>query len=144
MDWVKDEIIGTWKIISWTYQDEDGKTVNYFGNEPSGMLTFTASGHINVQMMIEDRKNFKSEILSEAAPDEIVHAFQTYFGYYGTYEEIEPGVIVNTVEGCLMPNWLGNEEIRYARLEKGYLYLSAPPVKVGEKEVIFTVKWKRP
>jgi len=137
------QIIGTWKLISWTYDDANGNTINYFGENPTGILMYTESGYMSVHIMKENRRLFKSEGMYDGEADEIVDAFKTYFAYFGKFEENQPGVFTHTVEGGTFPNWLGNTEQRYGKIEGDRLILSTPPIPTEGTEIVFNVEWER-
>ena len=142
-EFIKDKIIGTWKLISWTFNNEKNEPVNFFGDNPSGILMYDQSGYMNAQLMKPGRANFNSESLAEGTPEEIQQAYLSYAAYYGKFYEKSPGEIIHIVEGSLFPNWIGHEEIRYGKLEGEYLILSTPPIKAQGKEIVFNVKWKK-
>jgi hypothetical protein len=140
---VRFKIIGTWRLVSMTYKDRDGKDVHFFGEQPLGVLTYDPNGIINVQFMKKRRDNFASDAYGTGSADEITQAFKSYQAYFGSYFEKEPGVIVHKIEGCIFPNWSGKEEIRYARIEGNKLTLTTPPTRVGDQEISVDAVWQR-
>ncbi|MTI22240.1 lipocalin-like domain-containing protein [Fulvivirga sp. RKSG066] len=140
---ITEEIIGTWELVSWTYNGPNGEVVDYFGTSPTGVLMYTESGYMSVHIAKENRKKFKKDGMYDGTSDEIVDAFKTYFAYFGTYEEEEPGTFVHTVLGGTFPNWLGNTERRFGRIEGDRLILSTPPIETGDQEIIFNVEWRK-
>jgi hypothetical protein len=136
-------IIGTWKLVSWVYVDEALNEVDFFGKNPIGILMYDASGYMNAQLMQRPRANFGSQSMYGGTESEVAAAYNTYAAYYGQYYENSPGELVHVVEGSLFPNWVGQNEVRYAKIEEGHLYLSTPPVQVDNKTVVFKVKWER-
>lgn len=143
MTYIANEIIGTWKLVSWTFKDANGNEVNYFGDNPEGILMYTDSGHMSVQIMRENRLEFKKEGMYDGTPEEIIEAFKSYFAYFGTYVESEPGTISHTVLGGTFPNWLGNTEQRYGKIEGDKLILSTPPIETDGQEITFYVTWQK-
>lgn len=141
--YIKDDIIGSWKLVSWKYTNEEGKTVDFFGERPMGILTYDPSGYMNAQLMRSDRQNFRSESLTGGSAEEISAAYLSYAAYYGRFFEKSPGEIIHEVEGSLFPNWVGHEEIRYGKIEGEYLILSTPPIDAQGKKIVFKVTWKR-
>lgn len=137
------QVIGTWKLVSWTYKNENGEVIDYFGKTPKGILMYTDSGYMSVHIMKSDRKRFKSEGMYDGTPEEIVDAFTTYFAYFGKFIEKEPGVLQHTVEGGTFPNWLGNIEERYGEIEGNRMILSTPPIRTGEHDIVFNIVWER-
>lgn len=142
-EFVKDKIIGTWKLVSWTYRDADDQIINFFSDQPSGILMYDKSGYMNAQLMQSGRTNFQGGSLLNGTLQETDSAYRSYAAYFGKYYEDAPGELTHVVEGSLYPNWVGQKEIRYARIESGHLILSAPPVTINGHETVFYVKWKR-
>lgn len=143
-EFVKDKIIGTWKLVSWTYKNASNQTVNYFSDNPMGILMYDRDGYMNAQLMKSGRANIDARALGSGNMQETDGAYRSYAAYFGKYYEVAPGELIHEVEGSLFPNWVGQKEIRYARFEDGYLILSAPPVVIDGHETIFNVKWERP
>ncbi len=141
---LKDQIIGTWILESWTYQDETGVTVDYLGYDPLGQLHYSPDNLMSVQIMKNGRQKFTGGHLTDGTEEEVAEAFKSFFAYFGTYEEKEPGVLVHHILGSNFPNWTGEKEIRYAKMVEGDLILSAPSTLPDNQEVMFEVKWKRP
>jgi hypothetical protein len=143
MEYLTQKIVGTWKLVSWTYIDKKNNVVDFFGKESSGILMYDNNGYMNAQLMRFPRKAMAAQRLFEGSLEEIAEAYKSYAAYYGRYEERQPGEFIHVVEGSLFPNWTGQEEVRFAKIEGEFLTLSAPPVKVDGQEVVFNVLWKR-
>lgn len=140
---IRETIVGTWKLISWVYEDDRGETIHYFGENATGILMYDKGGYMNAQLMKSGRKPFTTDSISGGTPGETYDAFNSYLAYFGTYHEENPGEIVHHVEGSLFPNWLGNKEVRYGRIENDRLILSTPPIQAGEKKITFYITWQR-
>lgn len=136
-------IVGTWRLVSWVYENERGETVHYLGENAQGILMYDAHGNMNAQLMKAGRPKFVSESISGGTPEETQMAFNGYLAYYGKYEEQDPGEVIHTVEGSLFPNWIGHKEKRYARIDGDYLIISTPPIPAGDREITFYITWKR-
>jgi hypothetical protein len=143
MKFIKEQIIGTWKLISWTYKNEKGEEVHYFGKNSTGILMYDEHGYMNAQLMKENRAAFASDSINGGSPEETYGAFHSYLAYFGKYYEEKPGEMTHIVEGSLFPNWVGNKEIRYGKIEGNRLVLSTPPIQAGESEIIFYITWER-
>jgi hypothetical protein len=143
MTFIAKQIIGTWKLVSWTFKNEKGEEIHYFGKNSTGILMYDANGFMNAQLMKEERPRFASDSINGGSPDETFGAFHSYLAYFGRYYEKNPGEVTHIVEGSLFPNWLGNEEIRYGRIEGERLILSTPPIRAGEAEIVFNIVWQR-
>lgn len=140
---IKDKIVGTWKLVSWKYTGDDNQLLDFFGENPQGILTYDTSGYMNAQLMKAGRSNFASESLTGGTSEEIRDAYLSYAAYYGKYYENTPGEIIHIVEGSLFPNWIGHQETRYGKIKGEFLILKTPPIQAQGKEIVFTVTWKR-
>jgi hypothetical protein len=143
MKFLKDQIIGTWKLISWTYKNEKGEDIHYFGKNSTGILMYDKHGYMNAQLMKENRVPFASDSINGGSPDETYGAFHSYLAYFGKYYEENPGEMTHIVEGSLFPNWVGHKEIRYGKIEGNKLILSTPPIQAGETEIVFYITWEK-
>ena len=142
-EFIKDKIIGTWKLVSWKYNGENDTPLDFFGENPEGILMYDKSGYMNAQLNKQGRAGFVSESLTGGTSEEISQAYLSYAAYYGKYYEKSPGEIIHIVEGSLFPNWVGHEEIRYGKIQGEYLILSTPPIQAKGKEIVFIVTWER-
>lgn len=140
---LKEKIIGTWKLVSWTYENEHGETVHYLGKDATGILMYDRNGYMNAQLMRASRPKFASGSISGSTPEEAHAAFNSYLAYFGKYYEAEPGEIVHVVEGSLFPNWLGNNESRFGELHGNRLILHTPPIPAAGREIVFYITWER-
>lgn len=142
-EFIKEKLIGTWRLLRWVYQTETGEEIDYFGKDSVGILMYDAFGNMNAQLMRANRINFASRDINGGTPQETKAAFDSYIAYFGKYEEPKPGEIVHIVQGSLFPNWFENHQLRYATLTGNQLRLSTPPVPVDGKEIAFHVSWER-
>ena len=137
------KVVGTWRLVSWVYENEQGEVVHYFGEGATGILMYDDKGNMNAQLMKAERPVFTSGAISAGSQTETYEAFMSYLAYYGKYYEPEPGVIIHLVEGSLFPNWLGDKQKRYARIDGDFLIISTPPIAAKDREITFYITWKR-
>lgn len=142
-EFISKELIGTWKLVSWVHTNELGETVNYFGDQPSGVLMYDAYGNMNAQLTKVPRAHFASPAIDGGTPDETFQAFHSYIAYFGKYSEQAPGEVVHHVEGSLFPNWVNRNELRYATVQGDKLILNTPPVPAGNRRIVFTLTWQK-
>lgn len=142
-EFIREKIIGTWKLVSWVYTNEKGEVIHYFGKDATGILMYDGQGFMNAQLMQAQRPAFASDSIRGGTPFETYNAFHSYLAYFGKYYEDKPGEVVHIVEGSLFPNWVGNKEIRYGRIESDLLILSTPPIPVQEQNIVFNITWRR-
>ena len=95
-DEVAQKIVGAWRYVgSWV----DGVPRNR-GANPTGMIVYTASGHMSVQIA-PDRPRTKAA--AEATPDEAKAALKDYIAYFGTYTIDERGVVTHHRAASIQP-----------------------------------------
>jgi hypothetical protein len=95
-DEVAQKIVGAWRYVGTSV---DGVPRNR-GAHPTGMIVYTASGHMSVQIA-PDRPRTKAG--PEATPDEAKAAIADYVAYFGTYTIDDRGVITHHRQASLQP-----------------------------------------
>jgi Lipocalin-like domain len=138
----KHALHGTWRLVSFHVQDEDGRTSYPFGGDAVGFLTYTADGHMAVQFGRADRARLPAGDWVAAPSTEIAATARDYFAYCGTYE-LRDETVVHQVELSLMPNWIGAEQVRLVAFDGETVTLTPPPLSVGGQQQIATLVWRR-
>jgi hypothetical protein len=141
-EFIGERIVGTWKLVSWTYQDASGNVVDFFGENPLGILTYDKSGYMSAQLMKSDRSKLGTPRLFEGTDEQVAGAYRSYAAYWGRYRETAPGEFTHYVEGSLLPDWTATEEIRHARIEGELLTLSAIVTANGHRLTV-EVRWRK-
>lgn len=123
------EIVGTWRLISYAAQDDQGGPVLYpLGAEAVGLIIYTADGYMSAQLMRADR--------SQAAAND-------YLAYAGPYRVDEAtGAVYHDVTVSLLPTWIGTTQLRHSTLDDDRLTLIAE-VPVGDVTIRETLAWER-
>ncbi len=133
---VEEQFVETWKLVSSEFRFSDGQTVYPLGNDAIGMPKYDASGHMSAQLTRRDRPAFASDDLLTGTASEIKSAFEGFVAYFGTYEVNEgKAAVAHRVEGSLLPNWVGGDQIRFFELSDNRLTLSTPPMLMGGRQV---------
>ena len=121
------DIVGTWRLQSWVAQDqESGATVDVFGANPSGYMIYTLGGRVTVNLTAEGRKPLSGDRFSSPVEERAL-AFSTSIAYSGTYT-LKGDAVTHRVEVASFPNWVGTEQVRFARMEGDTLTLKTPPI----------------
>ncbi|HVU40143.1 MAG TPA: lipocalin-like domain-containing protein [Xanthobacteraceae bacterium] len=105
------DLVGTWALESDTTTTPDGRTIQPFGPQPSGIAIFDSSGRFAIVNSRPDLPKFASNnrMRGTAAENEaIVHGS---FAFFGTYS-VANGVIVQHIEGGTWPAWNGTDQKR--------------------------------
>jgi hypothetical protein len=140
---LNERIIGIWKLVSWLYSDESGKTGYFFGEHIMGIIMYTADGYVSTHLLKQDRPLFASDDLDGFTAIEAKQALSGYLGYYGKYYEEKPGELVHIIEGCSSPHWTNKQAIRYAEVKDDILTLTTPSITTRNGSMVFHVNWKR-
>jgi len=140
---LKDQFVGTWKLVSAEFRRSDGEFAYPYGEAPSGVVIYDAQGHMAVQIMGSDRPSFASDDEQNGTFDELKAAFGKYGAYFGTYTVDEAqGRVIHHVQGSLFPNWVGHDQIRHFEFNGNRLTLKSPPILDGGSNLTGTLVWE--
>ena len=138
----EDLFIGTWRLVSCRWVDDDGRVTYPYGRSPVGYLIYTNTGHMAVNFMSATRRRFASENRMKGTPKEERAARKSYQSYSGRYE-VRGDKIIHHVEVSLFPNWVGREQARFYELEGDRLCLSTEPLPFGKSHQTARLEWER-
>ncbi|CDG51187.1 MULTISPECIES: lipocalin-like domain-containing protein [Halomonadaceae] len=103
------QVAGTWRMVSATLEN-DGTTEHPYGENPQGMLVFTADMHFVEVLTNGDTERFESNTRGGGTDEENSRAMASSIGFFGSYTIDEQGRFTgNYVEGSTFPNWVGSE-----------------------------------
>ena len=140
----KNDIVGTWSLVSFTAETSNGKVFSPWGEDPSGQIIYTEDGNMSVILTRKGRKKFASVDPLGGLPDEIKEAFEDMDAYAGTYEiNNSKKYIKHHAAISRFPNWEGAELIRYYNLQDDILTLKTPPMLVSGEDWIISVVWRK-
>lgn len=140
------QFVGNWKLIAFEVQrtDDDGPVRYPLGENPVGLLSYTADGYMSVNMMDSSRPKFASYDYLKGTTDEIKAAFEGYIAYFGTFEILESHHLVShKVEAAWFPNWVGQQQRRFYEFSGNRLHLSSLPMPIGDGEYVAILIWER-
>ena len=114
---------GTWRLATYVVEDLQGAVIDRpFGERPLGLLVYTAGGHMSVHAMADGRRRCETPRPVECATDVKLAAYDSYFGYAGTWR-LDGDVVTHHVETSCFPDWTGAELRRTVRVEDDVLVL---------------------
>lgn len=101
------ELLGAWALDEMYAEAEDGSKTYPMGRDASGMIMYTADGHMSAITHQSDR------FLPADRPgdEDLAEAFTSYFNYAGTWS-LEGGTITHTIAHALDPNMVGQSLTR--------------------------------
>jgi lipocalin-like protein len=102
---LKDQLVGTWTLVSWEQTNPDGSKLQRFGANPKGINVFDANGRLFVMYARPDLPKIASNNPSTPTLEEaraIVGGAISYFGTY-TVNEADKSVAFR-LEASSFPN----------------------------------------
>lgn len=107
---VRQQLIGTYKLISYTSFDQDGVATKL--PYSAGQIAYDAAGRMSAQLMRADRPQFTTGRGGSEA--ERAAAYSSYVAYFGHYTiDAERGIVYHHVEGSITPAMVGQAMPRY-------------------------------
>jgi hypothetical protein len=139
-----EQFVGTWKLISFDIQHQDGQRTYPLGKDATGIIMYDADRHMSVQLMRPGRPQFASGDEVRGTPAEIKAAFEGFISYYGNYEvNQKERTVTHHIKGCLFPNWVGKAQKRFFEFSGNRLILSTPPTLWDGQQVTGFLIWER-
>ena len=133
---------GQWRLITWR-RIADGDVVTYpFGESPSGLLIYTAEGHMAVQMIEADRPALDTSDPLGGDTEQRAAAYSTQLAYFGRYE-VSGDEVTHRIDGSSFPNWSGTDQVRPFLCDGETLILRTPPSLVDGVTVVNEMSWIR-
>jgi hypothetical protein len=122
----KEDLIGTWHLVSSEFRHADGEVTYPIGKDAVGLLIYTTDGHMAVQLMRIDRPAFASDDVFQGTPEEIRAAYEGFTAYFGTYTVDDvAGTVTHHIRGHIFPNRNGSQVTREFTLVDQCLTLRA-------------------
>ena len=87
---LKDQLAGTWTLVSWEQAFKDGTKRQDFGTNPKGVASFEANGHFFVMLARPDLPKIASTDRTKVTPQEAQAITIGSIAYFGTYTVDEP------------------------------------------------------
>lgn len=114
-----DDLVGSWKLLSWQVVAVDGSTRDIFGVRPRGYLVLTREGRSIVVTTAEGRKGGTDDAVRAA-----LH--KSMLAYSGRYR-VEGGDFITRVEVSWNEDWNGTEQRRHYRIDGDRLFIETAP-----------------
>jgi hypothetical protein len=136
----KAKIVGTWKLVSVVYEDQQTKDrTPIYGEHPRGYQIATPEGRWLALVTAEGRKVPQTD-------EDRAQALKTMISYSGKYR-VEDGKVITKVEVAWNESWVGGEQVRFIRFDgEDLLHIESPPMphpNIGGKVVRVIVTWQR-
>jgi Lipocalin-like domain len=107
---LKQQLAGTWTVVSSSNVAPDGSKRQIFGANPKGVLVLDASGRYAQIIVRPDRPKFKANNRLDGTPEENKAAILGTTATFGTWSVDEASKsLVRHIEGSLFPNQEGTD-----------------------------------
>ncbi|AVA24687.1 lipocalin-like domain-containing protein [Rhizobium sp. NXC24] len=133
---------GSWKLSGWRRTTSKGDVSYPLGEEASGLLVYTSSGTMMVQMTAANRPAFETSDPLGGSAEERAAAYSTCLAYFGSYR-VGDGKVTHRIEGSSFPNWAETEQVRPYELKGDELILRTPPSESGGITTVNEMSWIR-
>ncbi|WP_210135070.1 lipocalin-like domain-containing protein [Staphylococcus sp. GDX8P80P] len=115
---LKEQLIGTWKLVRYQDEDKDGNIFFPLGKDATGFIMYNPDGYMSAQLMQQGRQAYESGDLHTGTQDEMAEAAHGYVAYAGRFElDEENSTVYHTMEVSMNPTWLGDTQPRLFELE---------------------------
>jgi hypothetical protein len=132
------QLVGSWKLTSWTIQVIDGEATQPFGPNPKGRAVFTPDGFSAFMIARPDRKPATSDADSAA----LLKSLMVYTGKF----TVDGDKLTTNVDLSWNEILTGTAQVRFFKLEGDKLFVrtaeQASAVYPGKK-VVGTLSWER-
>src|SRR5690606_23238146 len=136
MTTLKNELVGTWKLLSYIEVPINGIDSKFpMGKSPKGLLMQDPDGYMSMQISNSERSQFSSDDRYQANQEELLSQVQGFIAFAGSYKIIEnKAVIQYALTTSSYPNWEGKIQERRVDFEGDILYLKSvePVLSNGE------------
>ncbi len=141
---IEDRFVGTWRFVSIEQRNASGELLPVISGR-TGFIIYTPTGHMAVQVMDNDRKEFAAV---QPSGEEARAALASYNAYSGTFTVNEAqGTVTHHRETKLTPGTVdalgGTDVIRSYRFSGNKLMLTPPPRMIDGEELTRTLTWER-
>jgi hypothetical protein len=138
---LKEQLVGTWTLVSSDQVRPDGSKLKQFGDNPKGINVFDANGRFFLMMASADNSRIASNDrrMTQSEEDGLIVESIAYYGTYTVNDEVN--VISLHLDASTFPNQVGTDQKRsITSLTANELKYSSPAAKFGDQ--VHQV-WKR-
>ena len=109
---LKEQLVGTWTLVSSDQVRPDGSKLKQFGANPNGINVFDANGRFFLMMASADNSRIASNdrSMTQSEEDGLIVESIAYYGTYTVNEEVT--VISLHLDASTFPNQVGTDQKR--------------------------------
>lgn len=143
---LKNEIVGSWKLLSYIEIPVGGDDYQFpLGQKPKGILILSSDGFMSVQIAVNTSSRYENEDRFSVSDSDLAARAKQYIAFSGTYTiDSEYSRVTYNIITSLHPNWEGEKQVRKMDFEKDIMYQkSVDPVLSGGQFVHVYMTWQR-
>ena len=126
-------LIGVWRLITVEDQEADGTVAHPYGERALGYLIYHPEGYMSATVMSAERPKLEnpSRPFALSSEDASLELKTMGSAYCGTYEMRDESTVIHHVQAALIPNMIGQDEVRPFELrgDRLYVYTLRPPAR---------------
>lgn len=141
---LKEQVVGTWMLVSNYAERADGTRLQTFGTDPKGMVIYQPNGRFAYIIMGDVRKKFAAGNRMEGTDAENKSVVQGSISYYGTYSVDEAAKTLTwNIERASFPNWDGTTRKISVSVSGDRLSQVAAPIPSAGGAYVPHLEWVR-
>jgi hypothetical protein len=144
----REALIGAWRLVAIEYRAADGETLDpFYQARSTGLLIYDPSGWMSVHIAAPGRNAWPIPQVRvprlPADEEKKAEAFDTYYGYYGTYDfDASSSTVIHHVRSSVIPAENGLDYAQTVSFEAGRLVFTVQSGPAGARSVRRKV-WER-
>lgn len=141
---IRELLVGVWALKTYTDTHTGTSELQPFGNEPAGLLIYTADGFVSAQLMQPGRKSSHPGLWSNWSAEEFKTFGDGYIGYCGRYEvDEEHATVTHLPSVAFLPNFVGQRLLREVSFTDNRLTLKASYALPDGSTAASLLEWTR-
>ena len=139
---IKDQLVGTWILVSVVNEAADGSKTEGFGSSPKGIIIFANDGHFSLFQSRAEIPRIAASDRAKATPEEAMAIVGSAIAYYGTFSVADDKTILVKISASTFANVAGGPEQKriITALTADELRFTNPRTPAG---VTLHTVWKR-
>lgn len=115
---LRDQVIGTWQLVSYQSEDEAGNIIYPFGKDAKGFIMYNPDGYMSAQLCKVGRPAYTSGDMQTGIQEEMATVAHCYMAYSGRFElDEEKGALTHHMDVSMNPTWEGQAQPRLATID---------------------------
>lgn len=136
-------LVGCWLLHSWVIERPGKAPATPFGPSPTGMLLYTPDGYMSAQLGHPERPTLAGRPMRGLPPELNQALVEQFFAYCGRFW-VEESQVVHEVTWSFNPDFVGQQQVREARLQGYTLTLTGYEQDSQGQQRTHQLHWYRP